>query len=261
MNIEKALNLLGLKKESTLQELNYSFRQLAKRYHPDFHSGKEEWANSMMIQVNLAYEIALEFLAKYKERSMTGSREDAGPLQGTFLMDFNRAMNQVLDGVYIFYQYGLENIHMRKEGVRKVRYRDSLRNIQKGIERLEGLNNDDLSQSRLMVFRDFSKAFLKNMYIDRFYIPSSNPDESSAYRHYREGSILLDNAIKLVFFRDILLRPKKESVSTLLEKSNEEFMSVLARYYKSSWITETVMKVYLLDLLDKMTGVFENLKY
>ena len=152
MNIEKALNLLGLKKDSTLQELNYSFRQLAKRYHPDFNSGKEEWANSMMTQVNLAYETALEYLAQKKERSMTGSREDAGPLQGTFLINFNRAMNQVLDGVYMYYQYGLENIHMRKEGVRKIRYKDSLRSIQKGIEKLEGLNKDDLSKSRLMVF-------------------------------------------------------------------------------------------------------------
>ena len=170
-------------------------------------------------------------------------------------------MNQVLDGVYMFYQYGLENIHMRKEGVRRLRYRDSLRVIQKGIERLEGLNKDDLSQSRLMVFRDFSKAFLKNMYIDRFYIPSSNPDESGAYRHYREGSILLDSAIKLVFFGDLLIRPIKESVSTLIKKSNEEFMSVLARYYMSSWITETVMKVYLLDLVVKMIDVFKKLKY
>ena len=261
MKIEKALNLLGLSKESTLQEMNYSFRQLAKRYHPDFNSGKEEWANSMMTQVNLAYEVALKYLAQYKERSMTGGREEVGPLQGSFLMDFNRAMNQVLDGVYMFYQYGLENIHMRKEGVRKFRYRDSLKIIQKGIERLERLNNDDLSQSKLIVFRDFSKAFLKNMHIDRFYIPSSNPDESSAYRHYREGSILLDSAIKLVFFGDLLLRPINESVSTLIEKSNEEFMSILARYYRSSWITETVMKVYLLDLLDKMIGVFKKLKY
>jgi hypothetical protein len=112
-----------------------------------------------------------------------------------------------------------------------------------------------------MVFRDFSKAFLKNMYIDRIYIPSSNPDESGAYRHYREGSILLDSAVKLVFFKDLLLRPIKESVSTLIEKSNEEFMSVLARYYMSSWITETVMKVYLLDLVVKMIDVFKKLKY
>lgn len=261
MKIEKALNLLGLKKESTLKELNYSYRQLAKQYHPDFNTGREEWANSMMTQVNLAYEVALNYLAQIKERSTTRGKDDVEPLARSFLMEFNRAMNQVLDGVYIFYQYGLENVHMRKEGVRRLRYRDSVRVIQKGIERLEGLNTDDLSQGRLMVFRDFSKAFLKNMYIDRFYIPSSNLDESGAYRHYREGSILLDSAIKLVFFGDLLLRPIKESVSTLIKKSNEEFMSVLARYYMSSWITETVMKVYLLDLVVKMVGVFKKLKY
>ena len=165
MKIEKALNILGLRKESTLQELNYSFRQLAKRYHPDFNSGREEWANSMMTQVNLAYEVALDYLAQFKEHSTTGGQDDVEPLAGTFLMEFNRAMNQVLDGVYMFYQYGLENVHMRKEGVRRLRYRDSLRVIQKGIERLEGLNKEDLSQSRLMVFRDFSKAFLKNQYL------------------------------------------------------------------------------------------------
>jgi hypothetical protein len=261
MKIEKALNLLGLKKESTLRELNYSFRQLAKRYHPDFNSGREEWANSMMTQINLAYEVALDYLAQLKEGRRTGEPEDIEPLDRSFLTEFNRAMNQVLDGVYMFYQYGLENVHMRKEGVRRQRYRDSVRVIQKGIERLDGLNEAGHSQSRLMVFRDFSKAFLKNIGIDRFYIPSSNPAESGAYRHYREGSILLDNAIKLVFFGDLLLRPIREPVSTLLKKSNEEFMSVLARYYMSSWITETVMKVYLLDLVAKMIDVFKKIKY
>jgi DnaJ-class molecular chaperone len=83
MKIEKALNLLGLRKESTMQELNYSYRQLAKRYHPDFNSGREEWANSMMTQVNLAYEVALDYLAQFKEHSTTGGQDDVEPLVWT----------------------------------------------------------------------------------------------------------------------------------------------------------------------------------
>jgi len=38
-------------------------------------------------------------------------------------------------------------------------------------------------------------------------------------------------------------------------------MSVLTRYYSTGWVAETVMKVYLLDLLGKVIKVFRQKRY
>jgi len=203
MDIGEALETLGLAEESTLNDLNYSFRKLAKQYHPDSNPKKEEWAHGKMIRLNLAYEVALEHIASCKEKSSSvkeGGMSAHERLRRSFLVEFNRAMNQVLDGVYMFYQYGLENPHMRRSGVRRMRYRDSIRTLKGGIARLEGLEKSSLVPGDLLVFINFSRAFLQNMLLDRYFTPSSDGVENIAYRHYREGSEMLDSAIKQVFF-------------------------------------------------------------
>jgi hypothetical protein len=257
-DVREALNTLGLSEDSTLSDLNYSFRRLAKQYHPDSNPGREKWAHGKMTRLNLAYEVALEYIASCKEKEEKTAFER---LKRSFLVEFNHAMNQVLDGVYIFYQYGLENPHMRKGGVRRLRYRDSIKALKGGITRLEQLENRSLVPGDLSVFISFSKAFLQNVLLDRHFIPSSDGAENIAYRHYREGSGLLDSAIKQVFFGDLLTYPVKGSVQEFIDLSNSEFMAVLTRYYTTGWVAETVMKIYLLDLLGKVMEVFRRMRY
>ena len=264
MDVGEALKTLGLAGDSTLNDLNYSFRKLAKQYHPDSNPRREEWAHQKMIRLNLAYEVALEYIASCKEKSSSapeGGMSAHESLRRSFLVEFNRAMNQVLDGVYMFYQYGLENPHMRRSGVRRLRYRDSIKALKNGIARLEGLENSSLVPGDLVVFINFSRAFLQNMLLDRYFTPSSDGVENIAYRHYREGSELLDSAIKQVFFGDLLSYPARGSIGQSIEISNREFMNVLTRYYSTGWVAETVMKVYLLDLLGKVIDVFRRMRY
>lgn len=269
-DVREALNTLGLSDDPTLSDLNYRFRKLAKQYHPDSNPTRESWAHGKMTRLNLAYEVALEYIASCKEKDSSGVKVSSGEggrrtaqerLKRSFLVEFNRAMNEVLDGVYMFYQYGLQNPHMRKSGVRRLRYRDSIKAIKGGIVRLEGLENRSLFPTDLIVFINFARAFLQNMLLDRYYTPSSDGSENIAYRHYREGSELLDSAIKRVFFGDLLPYPVKGSITEFIDVSNREFMAILTRYYTTGWVAETVMKVYLLDLLGKVIDVFKRLRY
>ncbi|MBN2322263.1 MAG: J domain-containing protein [Spirochaetes bacterium] len=264
MEIEKAFTVLGLTEASTLTDLNCRFRKLAKRYHPDSNPENGEWAHSKMTNLNLAYEAALEYFAAGRKEGSVQDKtveSERDQQRRKVFVSFNHAMNQVLDGVYLFYQYGLENPHMRKGGVRRLRYSDALRAVKKGIARIEGLEKSGLFSEHFEGFVSFSKAFLQNMLMERFYVPSSDTLETLAYRHYREGAELLDSAIKQVFFGDLLPDNKRGSISQYVELSGRELMTVLTKYSHTGWVAEAVMKVYLLDLLRKVIGLFRRMRY
>jgi len=211
-----------------------------------------------MIELNLAYEKALRYLTSPADIWGKKSRSV------TYNVRFNRAINQVLQGVYLFYQYGLENVHLRTEGVRKFRYRDSLRAVKKGVEELEilkSLASTDSEKESLVIFTDFSKAFLQNMLIKKYFIPSGSSEEHNAYRHYANGSAHLDYSIKDVFFGDNLIANREGSFHTRLNISYEEFMIVLTKYYRSSWLPETVIKVYLIEILKRVIKLLKSMQY
>jgi hypothetical protein len=261
MENREALKMLGLTSSSSIAELNSSFRKLAKKYHPDFNRNNESWANVRMTELNLAYEIALEHLTSLECESDEFYEET---YEVGFIAKFNHSINRVLQGVYKYYQYGLENVHLRKEGVRKIRYKDSLVDMKLGIVSLESLRADTVSQAEienLNVFIDFSKAFLMNMLTEKYYIPSSDSFNNSAHRHYYNGSVLLDDAIKEVFFGNLFLNDRNNSYYNKICISYEEFMVIVTRYNKSVWISETLMKIYLLEVFTKVIKMFKRMQY
>jgi len=261
MEKEKALTILGLTGSSSTTELNTVFRKLAKKYHPDFNRENEAWAHKMMTELNLAYELALEYLTSLS--AITEKvREQSSEVN--FISIFNQAINRVLQGIFKYYQYGLENVHLRKEGVRKIRYRDSLTDMKKGIVNLEVLKSsaeNDRAQENLEVFIDFTRAFLMNMLIEKYYIPSGTSFENNAHKHYYNGCVLLDNAIKEVVFGDLLIRVRDSTFSNKIDISYEEFMVVITRYNGSNWIPETLLKVYLLEVFTKVIRLFRKMRY
>lgn len=59
--------VLGIARGASVQDVRHAYRELARRWHPDrFAEGPERlWAESKMIQINLAYEEALSQCASH----------------------------------------------------------------------------------------------------------------------------------------------------------------------------------------------------
>lgn len=266
MELERALKLLKLTPNCTVQRLNESFRKLAKIYHPDSNRGREEWAHRTMTELNLAYELVLDFITTPK-----GGIEDQKPVSAKkqsartrYQILFIRSMNKVLDGIYTYYQYGLENVRLRYEGVRRFRFRDSVRDLQDGIddlERLRELPKTGGAAGRLQLFTDFSKAFLQNVLIDNYTAPQGEPVELIAYRHFRNGSSHLDYAIKDALFGDQLIQVRSGTYAEKLKVSREEFMIVVSRYYSSSCVSEAMVKMYLLEVFSKVVQLLHRMRH
>ncbi len=260
MDIEQALDFLGLSPSISTEALNSTFRKLAKKYHPDFNQGKEKWAHGKMTQLNLAYETALKFLTSQGEVKESGKKTYDVP----FSARFNQAVQMVLGGILIYYQYGLENVHLRKEGSRRFRYRESLRQLERGITHLEALKPSallDMQRENLELFINFSRAFLQNMLIEKFFVPSGIEIEHRAFRHYVEGCSLLDYAIKDAFFGDRLIRIRSGSFYQKISLSYEEFLVIIARYHQSSWVPESILKIYLLELFTRVIRLLKSMRY
>ncbi len=261
MEKQKALKILGLTSSVSIGELNSTFRRLAKQYHPDFNRNNESWANVRMTQLNLAYEMALEYLTSLESENDESFNEAS---EVSFIARFNKSINRMLQGVYKYYQYGIENVHLRNEGVRKIRYRDSLTDLKFGIGSLESLKESGGSLSEgetLNLFIDFSKAFLMNMLVEKYYIPSSKGFNNIAHRHYYNGSVLLDKAIKEVFFGIRFADVQDNTYYNKICISYEEFMVIVTRFNKSVWISETLMKIYLLEVFTKVIKLFKKMQY
>lgn len=85
-----AYELLGIGRDATEREIRSAHRELARRWHPDrFPDGPERmWAESKMIQINLAYEDALGGCARGGADEMTPEYEQFSDVRK--LMELNQ---------------------------------------------------------------------------------------------------------------------------------------------------------------------------
>ena len=175
-------------------------------------------------------------------------RAGAPTVSPQFSHIFDKPWQFVVDGLYVYYQYGLENVHMRREGVHRFRYRQAVKSVKDGIAGLDPLDEDTVTAGdaeRLAAARGFSRAFLQNMLIEKYYIPSRAGPELKAYNHYNAGSRHLDQAIKLRFCRELRLPHEPPVGSGMLHVVQHELITVIAKYTDSTWVPESMIKMHV----------------
>jgi len=290
MTVAAAFEILNLQPNASARDLVLAYRRLVKRYHPDYNATRQTWSTEKMTQLNLAYETAREVIASRDERQQgrpgasasdggdtaAGYRNSAGTtfeereeqrraafeharwaggraalgVSPQFARLFDKPWDLIVDGVYVFYQYGLENVHLRNEGVHRFRYRRALKNLKDGIAALEPLEEDIVTEAdatRLAAANGFSKAFLQNMLIEKYYIPTRVKSELKAYKHYHNGSRHLDHAIKDRFCSQLSRTRDIPASAGILELVQHELITVIAKYTDSTWVPESMIKMHLLD--------------
>lgn len=256
VNPDQALKLFRLPTSATLRELNAAYRRLARKYHPDFNTTRRTWAHEAMIRINAAYDAALNHLASLRYEEIEARLDQEIQAHDRFTGLFGAVANSVLEGVFIYYQYGLENVFIRREGVPRFRYRLALKKVAAGIGQLERLPSPNhIDQQTLEIFTSFAIAFLQCMRMERSQDPSGSSHEVSAYRRYDAGSRLLDDAIRTLLFRAELNPARKPAAPHSLSVSHAEFMKVLTEHSGSSWVTESAIKIYLLGTIEKLEEV------
>ena len=310
MEVAAVLRFFGLTSQSSIADLNSSYKRYLRRYHPDFNAGEREWAERMTEKLNLAYGVALAHITDQEqsraipviaasekgeknERSrQTGSAEPKGRAKSNakanphgrasadrffgnsgsagistsqqrydFFNTFYQAVDEILEGIYIYYQYGLENIHLRHEGVRSYRFRSSLRKITDATAALEQLREYKMQEQdykNLTGFIEFANAFLQNMRIEKIHSPSGPRSDTLAYQHYSRAALMLDRAIRDTFFEELRDTNRSAASPENLDLCTREFMVVLTEHLHSRWITEAAIKVYLLEVFTRLIQSSRN---
>ncbi|KPJ98321.1 MAG: hypothetical protein AMJ60_08680 [Desulfobacterales bacterium SG8_35] len=78
--IKAAAALLGLREKATLAEIKKAYRRLSKKHHPDVQKKtREKTAQVAMHEITEAYNIILEYCARYQFPLQPGENE---PLEG-----------------------------------------------------------------------------------------------------------------------------------------------------------------------------------
>lgn len=272
MTVDTAYSILSLPHNATARDLVLAYRRLVKRYHPDYNVDRQAWSTEKMTGINLAYETVRAVLSAgeeaarerrrradsepgttFEEREAARprpARPDAPTVTPQFARLFDKPWQFFVDGLYVYYQYGLENVHMRREGVHRFRYRQAVKSVKDGIAGLDPLDEDTITEAdiaRLAAARGFSRAFLQNMLIEKYYIPSRAGPELKAYNHYNAGSRHLDQAIKRRFCRELRLPHDPPVGSGMLQVVQHELITVIAKYTDSTWVAESMIKMHLLD--------------
>ena len=273
MDIAAAFRILELPTGATLEDVSVSFRRLLKVYHPDRNLDRSEWSHRKTVELTQAYEAATDYLragpidvggVSTATADATPPEDDAPepdvygdysvPLQMRLAAEFDL----LLDQLYAYYSYGLDNIHLRMEGSLRYRYRNTLRRVKAVVESLRDLQNWPGSRTQhgqvAMVHR-FAAAFYENMLIkpQDHHVPTG--DERKAYRLYVQGAEALDVAIKVRLFEEYGAPGTSPSSRSMAERA---LMLVLATYPRSRYTAETLIKYYLLESFAALCEVLDE---
>jgi len=279
MDIGAAFRILELPAEATLEDVSVSFRRLVKMYHPDRNLHRSEWSHRKTVQLTQAYEAASDYLRACPPdpgpttatQTETAPRDEADPEfspsgdprpQADYSVSLQLRLagefDLLLDQLYAYYSYGLDNVHLRAEGTLRYRYRNTLRRLHKvvgGLQELLQWPGSAVQYEQVEVVHRFASAFYENMLIkaQEHHVPTG--DERKAYRLYRQGSEMLDVAIKTRLFDEFSRAGSSPSSRSLADRS---LMLLMTQFPRSRYMAESLIKYYLLESFGRLCQVIDE---
>lgn len=247
MTLPEALSFMGIELPTTLNKLDTTYRILIKQYHPDRNQYRLQWSHEMTLRLNEAYALIRETISSGLPGEVESKSEPDGP--PSIYTELKRAWQKIENGIHLFYTYGLENPHIRQEGPFHIKFVLAQKQIKEGKKILERWERERLlpeDREELSLQKSFCEAFLQNMRIQKTFIADGSIHHR-AYKHYYNGSLLLDRFLKKILFPEdysnLILPPK---CTTLCE---QELLTVILHYQQSMWVGEATIKLALLESL------------
>jgi len=277
MELRRALTLFKLQKRIPIESLNSIFRELVKKYHPDKVREHPEWAHERMSEINDAYETLAEWLSKPPEQRKAAStvneeyerpvspdedlfRGETSVLNSAEGKIFYSFFNSFLDGLGVYYQYGLDNPAYRNEGVRRFRYREAFRAVQTARDELESYSKKKSHPVCLAASR-FSRLTVVEMELGEPIF-----EEMMKYRKFDDRFRLarrsFDDAVKEIFFPELIPRHLKGRALSGLYACYTSFVLYLTVFTegerRNTAILMTARYDALMDLLElRNNGILE----
>ncbi len=247
MEVRRALALFKIEGRIPIDELNAAFRSLVKKYHPDKVRDYPEWAHERMAEINDAYETLASWIAKSREQTPEQNdvyneteteepadfkkSEDIPEMEGRLGKEFENAYAIFLDGLGLYYQYGLENPSYRTEGVRRFRYRESLRTAKRGRDILE----DCASETRHPVIRAvarFSRLSIADMDLGFLVFSETQKSAKKMDERFKAAKKMFDEAVKVYLFPELVPNHLHAKVRAGLYSCYTEFVIYLTMFPK-----------------------------
>ncbi|MCX7787281.1 MAG: J domain-containing protein [Spirochaetes bacterium] len=245
MTLPEALSFMHINLPTTLTDLETTYRSLIKQYHPDRNQDRLQWSHEMTLRLNEAYTLIRDVLTKNTVEAEETEEEPNTP--SPIYTELQKAWQKIENGIHLFYTYGLENPHIRQEGPFHIKFILAQKQIKQGKKILELYEQKPLlpeDREELSLQKSFCEAFLQNMRIQKTFVADGSIHHK-AYKHYYNGSRLLDGFLKKILFPEdysnLILPPK---CSTLCQ---QELLTVLLHYHQSTWVGEATIKLALLE--------------
>ncbi|WP_171832089.1 J domain-containing protein [Oceanispirochaeta sp. M1] len=192
--------IFKLKTDFSKEDLQKSYKKLVKKYHPDSNPKNQEWSHNKMTEINLAYEACCSYLESnneinqenpnYQPAKEQNKDTNEQNLKAHKKKQQNSKINQEItpdlykrilniSNIYteaseIFFEYGLEKRKLRYEGVRRFRYRESLRIFDDAVNKTTELDQyckTEYDQYAVNLFLRFTGNLFHYIQLDERHIP------------------------------------------------------------------------------------------
>ena len=243
MEIRRAMALFRIRDRVPMEELNASFRGLVKKYHPDKVRDYPDWAHERMAEINDAYETLASWISRPQETAGRPKAEprpepaaeaetdtlrahDVPSLEGRDAAAFDAACTRFLDGLGLYFQYGLDNPAYRVEGVRRFRFREALRSAMRGRDELEECAAATGHPTVRSVAR-FSRLCIADMDLGR---PVYSAAETAVRRldeRFFAARRTFDGAVKVILFPELVPAHLRQKTAAGLYSCYAEFIVYL----------------------------------
>ncbi len=251
-----------------MEQLNTSFRELVKKYHPDKVREHPEWAHERMSEINAAYERLTNWIADPEtEQSARFTNNSASHTHPSFDEEFLRRetpplssrgkdlfyplFHTFMDGLIIYYQYGLEKANYKEEGVRRFRYREAIRHVEKALGGLDAIARQT-PHAAFKASARFARLTLADMNMGSPVFPPGPPKTASMDARFRQARKDLDMVMKEIFFPEMVPQHLHGRSSALLYSSYAEFVLYLTAFTAGERQKAAILQVARYDALMDM---------
>jgi len=248
MNLTDAMLIFKLEPPFSTENVQKRYRELLLKYHPDKNHQYSDWCHKRLTEIADAQDILNEYVNEkyialwdnnYQKMPEIPEEEEIRNDEGVHfgINEFMALVSMLFDNMETYYHYGLENIELRQEGIRRFRFREVIRNFKRLEAQLspyfhEGVNNP-VQKNVNCLYRFIKDAYLYYQYPFPAQDLSGTVQIRRAFIAIRDASAECEKVMK-DFFMNKIEQPALQRFYAAMQ-----IIIVLSGTYKNQPWTET----------------------